>query len=112
MVFQLKKTYETTDLRIKKSICSKDLWETVEYREIMNKARTGLKYNKVELKQLELCKRILSSTIDVSKVGWYKEMAKELDVSYSSIKNIIKARLPELWNTCFFDTKHKSWRKI
>ncbi len=106
----IQRVYDTTDLREIRSKKQIELWKTTEYRETFKTARIGLKYKAVELKQQELCRLILTSSIDVSKVGWYKEMAIELDVSYSSIKTIIKTRLPELWDKCYFDKSHVSWR--
>ena len=107
----IQNVYDTTDLRERRSKKQTELWKTTDYRDTYITARVGLKYNKVEIKQQELCLKILNSTVDVSKAGWYKKMAEEFGVSYSSIKNIIHTRLPELWNKCYFDKSQSRPKK-
>lgn len=97
----MNKTYAETDLRIIRSVDSKQMWNTPGYRENFCKIRTGLKYEKTKTKNEELRIKILNTLIDVSKPGWSKLLSLEVNRSENTVRNLVKNTMPDLWNKCY-----------
>ena len=100
-------TYTETDLKNLRSVDSKRMWSSIEYRKNFSKIRSGLKYEKVKQKEIELIDKILNTSIDVSKVGWPQKLALEVNRSETTIRTLIKNKMPEYWNKCYTRFKKK-----
>ena len=66
-----------------------------------------MKYEKVKQKEIELIDKILNTSIDVSKVGWPQKLALEVNRSETTIRTLIKNKMPEYWNKCYTRFKKK-----